>query len=350
MSGAEAIRREYESSLSWRITRPLRRAKRLLLPRNAAGSGPDDRPERLDSWLDLLADDRLRAIDAACAAAVAAGEPAPPELYASFRALDVDTWALLLTQDYDVLPGIRGLLPDVPDPPLQEAWNGASGARLAAQSAAFYAKVRDRVAVHGDVRLTEARVLDHGCGWGRLTRFFARDVAPGSLFGVDPTPEILRLARAQGVPAELHDIGFHDDRLPVAGIDVAYSFSVFTHLSEAAADRALDALHATLRPGGILVATVRPPAYLGLSELMEPARRELGPQWRALLREPRHVFVPHAAVEIHPQYDGGAMTYGEAIITVPWVRRRWAPRFELLDVAPLAGDLHQVVLTLRRAA
>ncbi len=44
------------------------------------------------------------------------------------------------------------------------------------------------------------------------------------------------------------------------------------------------------------------------------------------------------------------MTYGEAIITLPWIREHWAPRFELLDAAPLVGDLHQVVVTLRRSA
>ena len=43
------------------------------------------------------------------------------------------------------------------------------------------------------------------------------------------------------------------------------------------------------------------------------------------------------------------MTYGEAVITLPYVRERWAPRFELLDVDLLAGDIFQVRLTLRRS-
>lgn len=138
------------------------------------------------------------------------------------------------------------------------------------------------------------------------------------------------------------------ERMPVGDLDLAYSFSVFTHTSEPAADRALGALHAALGPGGILVVTVRPPAYLELCELMAPALTELGPDWLADLREPRHVFVPHPAVDVHPQYDGGEMSYGEAIITLPHVRAHWSERFELLDVAPLVGDLHQIMLTLRR--
>jgi hypothetical protein len=36
------------------------------------------------------------------------------------------------------------------------------------------------------------------------------------------------------------------------------------------------------------------------------------------------------------------MDYGEAVITLPYVRERWAPRFEVLEVDLLAADLHQV--------
>jgi hypothetical protein len=42
------------------------------------------------------------------------------------------------------------------------------------------------------------------------------------------------------------------------------------------------------------------------------------------------------------------MTYGEAVITLPYVRERWSSMFELLDVDVLLGDLYQVMLTLRR--
>jgi hypothetical protein len=43
------------------------------------------------------------------------------------------------------------------------------------------------------------------------------------------------------------------------------------------------------------------------------------------------------------------MTYGETVVTLPYVRERWAPAFELLGADVLLGDLHQVMLTLRRS-
>ena len=42
------------------------------------------------------------------------------------------------------------------------------------------------------------------------------------------------------------------------------------------------------------------------------------------------------------------MDYGDTVITLEYVRERWAPRFELLSATPLIGDLAQIALTLRR--
>ena len=42
------------------------------------------------------------------------------------------------------------------------------------------------------------------------------------------------------------------------------------------------------------------------------------------------------------------MTYGEAVITLHYVRERWSRWFELLSTDLLLGDLHQIMLTLRR--
>jgi SAM-dependent methyltransferase len=315
------------------------RALRWRTPRSPSASPT---PGRYDSWLEHFHGERLAAIDAACAGG-------GPECFALFRDLDVDLWALLLTQEYEAFPNIRALLPGVPDPAWQELWNGTSGIALANQSASFYRKLRERFARHGDRPLAEARVLDFGCGWGRLTRFLARDVQPGRLYGCDPVAGILDVCRENRVPATLARSDFMPERLPFEEpFDLAYAFSVFTHLSEAAHERSLHALHGALRPGAILVVTIRPPEYLRLSPLMRPALEALGPDAGARLDEPRYVFVAHPAEDSNPQYEGGEMTYGEAVVTLPYVKERWSPLFDLLDVDFLIGDPHQVMLTLKR--
>jgi SAM-dependent methyltransferase len=297
---------------------------------------------RYDSWLEHFHGPRLDRINAAC-------ENGDPESYASFRSLDADLWALLLTQEYTVYPDIRSLLPDVPDVALQQAWNGSSGAVLANQSKSFYSKLKARFSRYGNSSLADARVLDFGCGWGRLTRFLARDVRPGRLHGCDPVEEILDVCRRNGVPARLARSEFLPDRLPFEEqFDLIFAFSVFTHISEAAHESCLRTLHRALSPGGILVVTVRPPEYLHFCERLHPLLESLGPDYRARLKEPRYLFVSHPAEPRHPQYAGGEMTYGETVITLPYVRERWSTMFELLEVDVLIADLHQIVLTLRR--
>ena len=246
------------------------------------------------------------------------------------------------------LPGDPSFLPDVPDPDLQVAWNGADSLWRPSQSNAFYGYVKDRYAADHDGDLIDARILDFGCGWGRLTRFFARDVPPGSLIGCDPVESILDVSRRSRVPAELHRSDFVPTKLPVSGIDVAFSFSVFTHLSEAAAASCLDALHDALNPGGLLILTIRPPDYLSLDEKMHAARDALGADPLAAMSEPRFVFAPHAVDDAHPQHQGEEMTYGDSVVSLAYVRERWTEQFELIDVKVILEDMFQVAVTLRK--
>src|SRR4051794_21243339 len=140
------------------------------LRRSAAHESHPFAEDRCNSWLEQFHGDELERIDAACA-------NGSTDSFALFRELDSDAWALLLTQEYDLYPNIRALLPDVPDPSLQALWNGTSGVPLAAQSVAFYRLLRDRF----DGSLRSAGVLALGGGGGRLPRFLARDVEPGML-------------------------------------------------------------------------------------------------------------------------------------------------------------------------
>jgi len=178
----------------------------------------------------------------------------------------------------------------------------------------------------------------------------AKDLEAGGLYGCDPVEDILDVSRQSRVPAELARSEFLPEKLPFEEkFDLVFAFSVFTHISEAAHLASLKAIHDGLNPGGLFVVTIRPPAYIDFNPLMQPAVDRLGPDRLRELRKPNYVFVPHHT-EGHPQFDDAAddpMSYGETVITLPYVRENWAPMFDLLDVSVLTGDMYQVALTLR---
>lgn len=320
----------------------LRRAIRSKTMNGGSAPAPDPGPASYDPWLVGLYHELLTDLDRACAGV-------GPEVLPLFRSLDDDLWAILLDRNYSRYPNIRALMPDSPSPELQVRWNGATGLELLNQSRSFYGKVKREVDRHMTVQLPAARMLDFGCGWGRLTRFFARDVAPGALFGCDPVEEILDVCRETRVPATLARSRFLPESLPFKErFDVVFSFSVFTHISESAARACLEAIHAGMNPGGLLLVTVRPPSYLDLCTAMHPVRDGLGASYLSKMSEPHYLFVPHPADPSHPQFDGTEMTYGESVITIPFVRENWSDLFELVDVSLLGADLYQVVLSLKR--
>ncbi len=185
-----------------------RRIARTPIGRRAADTvrqAPAD--AGLDQWLVPLFGDELDRIDAFVA-------DAGPEAYAAFRDLDDELWSLLLTLEYGAFPNIRSFLPGLPERGLQEMWNGTSGAALAAQSVGFYRRLKQASAEYGPEDLSASRVLDFGCGWGRLTRMLARDVEPGNLYGCDPVESILDVCRENGVPAELARSEFLPEAVP----------------------------------------------------------------------------------------------------------------------------------------
>lgn len=288
-----------------------------------------------DSWLSHYYADLLGDLDARCRR--------PDALdYAWFRELDDDLWTILLSREYSLYPNLRRALPDLPEREVQETWNGRSGIALASQSAEFYKKLKLLHGRHGSVPLARAVVLDFGCGWGRLIRFLARDVAPGSLCGCDPYAGILDVCERTRVPGRLAPIPYVSESLPFDDrFDLVYAFSVFTHLSEATHLASLRAIHAGLAEGGVLIATIRPPAYV--SEGLHGAHPRASAAKRLERGKPAYMFAAH---DIQP--SGEEVTFGETVVNLPYVRERWSELFELLEVSLMLDDIYQVVLTLRR--
>lgn len=116
----------------------------------------------------------------------------------------------------------------------------------------FYAALADEIGA--------GRVLDLGCGTGTLTRLLA---SPGrAAVGIDPDPEMLRVARQRPGAGNVDWRLGHSDSADPGGADLAVMSGHVAQVfrDDAAWRTALHDLHRALVPGGTLAFESRNPA------------------------------------------------------------------------------------------
>lgn len=210
--------------------------------------------------------------------------------------------------------GLTRLLPSMAPAQAQEQWTGASGHVLLAQSVSFVRALESLCARLRQRPLRGARILDYGCGWGRLLRLALYYSDPDKLHGVDPWDKSIAMCRAHRVPGEIRQSDYLPVTLPVSHpADLAFAFSVFTHLSERAARAALSALRKSVVDDGLLVITLRPIEYWAHHTTFHTKSRE---QLQREHRQTGFAYQPHGNIVA----DGEAV-YGDASMTHAFATR-----------------------------
>ena len=128
-------------------------------------------------------------------------------------------------------------------------WDAQKYHRLSAPQLAWGRRLAGKL----DARPGE-RILDIGCGPGRLTRELAAAVADAQFVGLDISEAMLTAAAREHHDGRVTFIRGHALRLPFApaSFDAVFSTATFHWVADHAALFAQ--LHAVLRPGGRLVA------------------------------------------------------------------------------------------------
>jgi SAM-dependent methyltransferase len=239
---------------------------------------------------------------------------------------------------------LLNFLPTMPDDDAQVLWAGASGHVLLGQSLAFVRTLASYLPNRTLRPPADANLLDFGCGWGRQLRLACKFVRPSHLWGVDPWDRSIELCKEHRVLGDLRLSPWIPRELDVPrDLDVAYAFSVFTHLPEEVAVIALRTLTRHLVGGGRLLLTIRPVEYWAWHDFSSSrARGYSRERAEAEHRAGGYTFVPHDS----PPTEG-IVAYGDSSMTVSYAERLAAP-LRLIGLECAAVDTLQLVLVFEK--
>lgn len=264
--------------------------------------------------------------------------PAPPS-----PALPDADWREALMRAADGKPGAQVAVPRFPEAQLQVNTTGASGSATMAEAFQFYGDCLAAYERHSGHRLGPGnRVLDFGCGWGRISRPFLREVGHEGLHGIDVSPDLVSECRkAFGTERFSVCSAMPPTTLADGSFDLVVGYSVFSHLGEDACRAWLAEFARICRPGGVIALTTRSRSFFDFSQNLKQHAKPGTYHWglahmfddfdAARARYDRGEFVHSNAAGVT---GGGVLSadfYGETFISRDYAERGFADRVTLVD-------------------
>ncbi|MDD4870070.1 MAG: class I SAM-dependent methyltransferase [Kiritimatiellae bacterium] len=164
-------------------------------------------------------------------------------------------------------------LPAFPDEQLQKNTVGTFGKDALVQAFQFYTSVCDTLDTYKiQLHYGKDRICDFGCGWGRISRFFVRNVGIDNIVGLDVEQSFIDICNSTFKTGCFHKTAiFPPSHLPDVSFKLIVAYSVFSHLSEKAFNSWLVEFHRILQPGGAIAFTTRHRIFLDYCESLKKA-------------------------------------------------------------------------------
>jgi ubiquinone/menaquinone biosynthesis C-methylase UbiE len=267
--------------------------------------------------------------------AISAGAAGNESVKKIFGEVNDDFWYWLFTDGYDNNAIVRNVLPSMPDEQIQANFTGRSGHLALSEAFAAYKLFKNILSNNSkDLRDCTA-VLDFGCGWGRIIRFFLKDIEASGLWGIDCYSEMIDLCKTQNLRCNFEAIGTRPPtKFPSDYFDLIYLYSVFSHLSEEAHLQWLKEFKRILKPSGMVIATTRPRGFIfRCIELSRQNNLEVWQYGAAMsFKDPvRDLEDYDAGKFVHSPTGGGGVLetsfYGESCIPREYVEKTWTKLF-----------------------
>jgi SAM-dependent methyltransferase len=243
-------------------------------------------------------------------------------------------------------------LPLPPDELIDRVVSGFSNERPEEHRALFLQSGRrsledleQALAAVGDALSKHERILEFGCGCGRIMRWMEDLGGTCTLVGTDIDARAIEWA-AENLPFARFDV---NEGLPPTGyrdgeFDLVVNHSVFTHLDERYQDRWLAELRRIVSPGGLLVLSIHGEHAFRVTERQLQTDSTQQREWRALLERDGILYIADDA------YVGSAFPdFYHSAFHAPWyVFEHWSRWFDVLAYLPHSSLDFQDQVVLRR--
>jgi ubiquinone/menaquinone biosynthesis C-methylase UbiE len=271
-----------------------------------------------------------------------------------FKNLTDESWLeLLIRSIYEpVIDAVE--MPRFPHGTVQRQIGGSADEHTLREAYKFYYYMKHWSIALGRAPLWGSRLLDFGCGWGRCTRFFWKEIASDGICGVDVSGELIATCETLGVPGSFSKIEPRG-RLPYEdqSFDLIVAYSVFTHLPEDVADHWMQELARIAKPGCVFGLTVEPRRFL---QFISDIPADTSSPWHLGLAKFKSE-IP----ELMKKYDDGqfcyiptgggnlsASIYGDAVIPEGYMTKKWGHLFEVRTFIDDENVFWQAFVVLRR--
>ncbi len=229
------------------------------------------------------------------------------DIYQKFHELSDEQYLELLcrAEQEPVIDGV--VMPGFPDEAFQKGSVGSAGGRtLRHEGFKFYSTIKRYASEFGVTLDSNTAILDFGVGWGRMIRFFYKDIPSEGIFGIDVMPEMVDVCKKTlpsgkySVSSPLPPTGFADN-----SFDIIFAYSVFSHLRDDAAEAWIKEFSRILKPNGIVVATTEGKAFLDKCEYYQKHPEKAADSiWHQMISEG---FSP--IEKFREKFDNGEFSY-----------------------------------------
>lgn len=279
-------------------------------------------------------------------------------IYDAFKSYSEKEWVelILQTPNKKYINDIE--FPGFPDPEIQTGMVGSSGETALREISPLYFFIHSYSKDAGINFTKDTKLLDFGCGYGRIFRFFMKDIAPGNLVGTDVDQGFVDICRNTFLGGSFDvNTPYPPLQYADASFDIIFAFSIFSHLSEKAHLEWLQEFKRILKPGGLLFLTLRQKSFLmqcahyskldvsGYQKLIADA---FGRNHDILLEQYEkgdYIYAPHGG--------GGVRTndyYGDTVVPPLYVKENWSKHFSVVDTFDDLNRLSQALVILQKTS